>query len=430
MVETFEPGKSLESLTQGKPFLVLAHAYQPHREVYLPSSGQRLDIVSGINETIYNQVYKPVLVEGESLPRMAFSLYPGLRDWLRNAHPKEYERLVAKINAIPGKEYHVLGDPYIHMILPLQTRADQGMMLGIGREAFRRDLGFEPKGLWLPETAVSSTTLDVASENGYEFVVLRDSQLKRKDTNPVKTVTPGGRGMSIVHFNSSLSGSLSFDDGVSLNADRFLDRVSGFDSSTVVVGSDIELYGHHKKDRDKFLNYLERPGTLEGHGFVPFDLRKAMDPGETDAIVTEVWDDSSWSCDHGLGRWTGECGCDGVSERAAGDKRYLYQTLGDYGSEINMRLDAADPAWRKEFTEFFLGNRGRMFNPGSDSEPIRISDRLFWAKYCELVGKTSCGWFFGNDGSPEREIPRAMIGEIEKLVPNIRERTVFNSQAA
>jgi alpha-amylase/alpha-mannosidase (GH57 family) len=430
MVENFEPGKSSERLSTERPFLVIAHAYQPHREALFPSSGERQDVVSWINERIYNEVYKPILVDGESLPRMAFSIYPGLRDWLRNSHPQEFNQIVEKINGIPNKEYHVFGDPYIHLILPLQEKEDQDMLVKLGKEAFRRDLGFEPKGIWFPETAVSKTTLDVVLDNGYEFVALRDSQLQRADDNPMKVRTETGREISVIHFNTGLSGSLSFNEGVTLNADNFLDGLSGSDSRKVAVGSDLELYGHWKRDRDKFLKYLEKPGTLEKHGFIPFDIKAALK--SDDIYTTEVWDNTSWSCEHSLGRWTGECNDDGANERTRSDKRTFYKTLLNYGIEINTRLDATTPNWRDDFVEFFINNRDLMFNSKVHPEIPVLNDgnRLYWAKYCEIVGKTSCGWFFGGEEAPEREFPRAMIAEVEKLVPDIKERTIFDRQAA
>lgn len=427
MVDGLERGRYLERLSPQRPFLVLAHGYQPHREPFVPN-GQRLNVVPQINETIYGQVYKPVFLEGNSvLGGMVFSLFPGVRDWLKTDHPSEFEAIVAKIKTIPNREYHVLGDPYIHLIMPLQAKEDQDMLFQIGKEAFRRDLGFDPKGVWLPETAVSHDTLDAASDNGYEFVALRDNQLLRSDINPARVATKNGRGITVIHFNSGLSGSLSFDDQASLNADSFLEGLLRFDSDVVVVGSDLELYGHHKKDRDKFLEYLVQPGTLGKHGFIPFDVKGVIE-GKT-GEVTDIKDGSSWSCEHSLGRWTGECGCDDASELARNDKSRFYTKLGTYGAELNSRLDMVDPSWRLNFVNFFLENRDVMFGKKSLPE-IRREDVLFWAKYCELVGKTSCGWFFGGNDTPEREIPREMIRAIEQLVPDINEHILFEQQAA
>lgn len=220
---------------------------------------------------------------------------------------------------------------------------------------------------------------------------------------------------------------MSFDDGASLNADSFLESLLRFNSEAVVVGSDLELYGHHKKDRDKFLEYLVEPGTLGKHGFIAFDVKGAIE-GEA-GEVTDIKDGSSWSCEHSLGRWTGECGCDNASELARNDKNRFYAALGNYGTELNSRLDRSDPNWRVNFVNFFLENRDVMFGKKSPPE-IRREDVLFWAKYCELVGKTSCGWFFGGNDTPEREIPKTMIRAIEQLVPDINEHIVFQQQAA
>lgn len=417
---------SPEILSAEHELLVVGHTYQPHREIFLPSSGQRLDVVSFVNDRIYDECYSPLFVEGDIPKGFVFSFYPGLRDWLRKDKPEVLQKVVEKVANIPDREYQVLGDPYVHLIMPLQSRADQDMLLKIGRKAFKDDFGFEPKGLWLPETAVTQETLDVASENGYEFVVLRDSQLKRPDGNPVKIPTRNGRGIAAIHFNSSLSGSLSFDDGVSLNADNYLDALSRMGKGMVGVGSDTELYGHHKKERYSFLKYLEKPDTLKRHGFASFDVRRALERGRMDFVQSEVWDRSSWSCDHGLGRWTGQCDDDGANDSARADKNYLYRTLSRYGDEINSRLDALDPNWRDKYIDFFLATREIMFS-GQDGSNLPRINPLAWAKTCELVGKTSCGWFFGKDRGPEREIPRTMIGEIEMLLPDIQERTVFQA---
>ncbi len=413
-----------------KQLLVTAHAYQPQRETFCPASKDRLSVVPQVNEVIYEQVYKPLLVEGKTLPRdLVFSFYPGLRDWMRSSHPDEYGRVVEKINALPNKEYQVLGDPYLHDILPLLPIEDQDLLVKIGKKAFEDDLGFEPKGFWAPETAISAETLDVLLDNGYEFVVLRDSQLKETDSNPIKVRTPSNREINVIHFNSGLSGSLSFDSEVSANADDFLNRLSGINLNTVSIASDMELYGHHKPDRDKFLLYLEKEGILERHGFVPFDVKRVLEADDREEGVTEVWDRSSWSCEHGLGRWTGECGCDNPSHEASSDKRYFFQTLTKFGLQINLKLDQVDSDWRERFTEFFLSERELMFDSAKKENRPIVADNLYWAKYCELVGRVSCGWFFGGKNSPEREIPRRMILEIDKLIPDINEQTVFDQAA-
>ena len=46
---------------------------------------------------------------------------------------------------------------------------------------------------------------------------------------------------------------------------------------------------------------------------------------------------------------------------------------------------------------------------------------------CELVGKTSCGWFFPQTDRIEREIPKNMISEIEQLVPEVGQTVIYQA---
>lgn len=438
LAEVVDIVNSPEGLLPRRFIVDFSHGYQPPRSALRPASGGRLDVVSGINERIYNETYKKLLVEGDSLPEgFVWSFYNTLRVWVKKEHPEEFQRIVSKTNESPTKEHQVLGDPGVHIILPLQSREDQDMLMKIGMQAFEDDFGFQPRGLWLPETAVSGTTLEVAADNGYEFAVLRADQLKSADTNPVWVDLGNGKGIFVVTFDPGLNQSVSFEQGISNNADQFLDRYADFGSGPLTIASDMERWGHHVPFTDQFMTHLLKPATLEKHGFAPFDIKSSLDRSR--AQTTAVLDNTSWSCAHNLGRWTGECEDDiqpdlpqEAKDRIKRDKANLYGALTEYGLEINARLDGADSNWREKFVDFFINNRSLMFNSTVDARPAVVNggNRLFWAKYCELIGKTSCGWFFGGDASPEREFPRAMIGEIELLVPDIRQYTVYQRQAA
>jgi len=437
-VEAAVIGKLPEGFLSRSSILDFSHGYQPPREVLLPASGDRLFVFPEVNEDIYNQVYKKLLVEGESLPNgFDFSLFFTLREWVKAKHPEDFEKIVTKVSELPNREYQVLGDPGVHVILPHQSRSDKDMLMKIGLRAFEDDFGFRSRGLWPPETAVSRETLDVAADNGYEFAVLRADQLKSADTNPVWVDLGNGKGIFVVTFDPGLNQSVSFEKGISDNADQFLDRFSNSGPKPLAIASDMERWGHHVPLTDQFITYLFKPTTLEKHGFAPFNIKSSLDKSKVQA--TEVRDNTSWSCAHNLGRWTGECDDDinsdlpqEAKERIKRDKANLYSTLTEYGTEINIRLDVKDANWREKFVDFFISNRSLMFDSGVDATGVEINDgnRLFWAKYCELVGKTSCGWFFGAEDRPERAYPRSMIGEIEKLVPDINEHTVFEDQAA
>lgn len=395
------------------------HAYQPPRDIALPS-GRRLEVLPWINEQIYHESYKPALVDGENLPEaVTFSLYGTLREWIKANHPEDIERLRQKIGKEKNREYRLLGDSYLHVILPLLDQEDQATLVEIGRQAFREDLGFVPQGFWLPETAVSSGVLDVLHRHGYRYVVLKDYQLKSNGTNPVRVSLKSGETMAVFHFDAPTSDDVSFKDETTMNGDDFLHRVGWQNGHGLLLGTDFETFGHHKKGRQWFLRYVADQRTLKQHGFSPLDVSSRL--LTVDQQTAQIREQSSWSCQHQLGRWTGECDCDDPSVQARQDKRDFFQKLLVYQRVINRRLDEISPSWRNDFIRTFLLIRKGLFSGDdiSQSVGVLIPDeeirRLFLAKTCAFIGMTSCGWFFGGENSPEREIPKTMIEEIESL---------------
>lgn len=394
-----------------RELLIVGHTYQPPRKILMPTTNTRIEAAPQINEQIYRECYEPLFVRGE-IPQGVFSLYPTLREWIRTNHPDSYDALRQKIKNLKDKEYKVLGDPYIHVILPLLPEEDQDTLLKIGRSVFLEDFGFEPKGLWLPETAVSKKTLGIAKKNGYEFVVLRDYQLEEVRDNPMHVETDEGD-IAVLHLTSDLSGSVSFDDHFTTDGEQFLKKLENMGRRTLAIGTDTEFYGHHGKGKDAFLKYITDPGNLKCHGIANFDVKaRILDP---DKKYTAVRERTSWSCEHNLGRWTGEssCNCGSPSEERLNEKKWLSVTLGNYANELNNLLNQQDPKWRERFIPFFTSIKDAMFNGQSLSGK---EDPLFLAKVCQLIGMTSCAWFFDKVGGAETQIAHGMNAVIPRLI--------------
>ena len=68
---------------------------------------------------------------------------------------------------------------YNHMILPLANRRDKVTQVKWGIADFESRFGRQPEGMWLPETAVDTETLEVLAENGIQFTILAPRQAKR-----------------------------------------------------------------------------------------------------------------------------------------------------------------------------------------------------------------------------------------------------------
>lgn len=424
-----------------KEFLGIGNTHQPHRRTLLPTSGERVLVFPEINRQISDECYKRIFVRrsmanGETedfIPNAtAFSLSASLRDWMMDEEPEVFEQIKANVDKLPDKEYRILGDSYIHTILPLLPEEDQDTLVKTGLDAFEQDLGFKPKGFWAPETAISSTTMRVLFKNGYKFVVLAENQLKgvdEKSPNPVYVPILDGERiigeMAVIHFSNHESTNIAFDDSHTQNADEYLRYAKRDPRRTIVVATDTELYGHLEggpsRGKVEFLSHLTKPSTLEAQGYKALDIKTALEKGGK--TYTEVKDYTSWSCGHDLRRWKGECECGEKGKRPSptrlNEKRWLFATLSQYGTTINAMLSRQNPSWRDGFPSFFLSIRKAMFT--SNGQLKGNEDPLSIAKACQFIGFTSCGWFFPEDDRPETRLNHAMNTEIYNILQGLQQ---------
>src|SRR5437588_10088972 len=68
---------------------------------------------------------------------------------------------------------------YNHMIMPLANSRDKLTQICWGIEDFRSRFGRDPEGMWLPETAVDTETLEVLVARGIRFTILAPHQAAR-----------------------------------------------------------------------------------------------------------------------------------------------------------------------------------------------------------------------------------------------------------
>ncbi len=457
--EGFCEQKEREKL--GKSFGVDGHFYQPPRFTLVPDgilpdvNGEPQNILLMApewNEIIYGQSYRPNLVlredtdfdvdnadialylsihEADPFPEgFHFSLYPTMREWMKWQHPEEFKRVQERVARTADKEYQVFCDPFGHWIMPLlQDRKDKDMAVKMGKMAFFEDFGFVPKGMWLPETAVNTETLEVLSENGIEFAVLRDSQLQRSDRNPMYVLLTSGKLFPIIHFHSELSGTVSFDQWPTMNADNFmvwwlLPRMEN--TNDLQIGSDGELYGHHQEGRANFRKAVLQKDRLHTYGLEPFSIREKLDAsrGREEEYEVALVENSSWSDEngHNLGRWKGEC-CGNTTEKL----RNFFAKLTAYNAAINKRLDQKNAQWRGRFAKLAVSVRQKLFTGQNFLEDLQAQTHdeeeyiYFIAKLYTMIGFTSCPWFFPEENPPRIEptIPETMIKVVERLIPDL-----------
>ncbi len=307
---------------------VHGHFYQPPRDD--PASGEipeepGADPYPNFNEKITAECYRPN-AEAGNYELLSFDFGPTLLAWMARAAPAVHKKIVAADKASARRSGAgrsgtggALAQSYHHTILPLATRAEKELEIAWGVADFERRFGRKPRGLWLPETAADRETLAVAAEQGIEFTVLAPWQAKTQTLDPTRPYwveLPQGRRLAAFFFVRSLSGRISFDPSATTNADRFArEQLKPLgarlepegEDRLLLIATDGELYGHHQKDRQLFLRRLLRSSASRA-GFEVTNLARFLDAHPPRQSM-EVVEPSSWSCHHGVARWSDLCHC-------------------------------------------------------------------------------------------------------------------------
>ena len=313
-------------MTRGR-LVVHAHFYQPSRVD--PFTGRVPPDASAApfhdwNARVTEECYRPNAARG-SLARASWDVGPTLTAYLAGAAPDVLAGFADADRRGGGAGTGAAGGPGIaqafnHSILPLASAQDRRTEILWGLRDFEVRFGRRATALWLPETAVDLATLRVAAECGVGATILAPWQadVPTLDTRrPYRVELGGGRHIVVAFYEGDLSGSVSFEPATTGDADRFArERVAprlaaGLPDGRppmLLIASDGELYGHHQRFRDLFLQRLVAPdpGTPD-RGFDVVDLAAALDePAGHPHPEIGIRERTSWSCHHGVLRWSAE----------------------------------------------------------------------------------------------------------------------------
>ena len=364
---------------------------------------------------------------------ISFNFGPTLLAWMKDRAPQVYASILEadkeSANRFSGHG-SAIAQGYNHMILPLANRRDKVTQVKWGIRDFESRFGRPPEGMWLPETAVDTETLEILAENGIRFTILAPRQAKRvrtRQSTRFHDVSGGGidpahayivrlpskKRMNVFFYDGPISQAVAFE-GLLSDGKRFADRLmSGFSDTRegpqlVHIATDGESYGHHhhfgemalsyaleeiqKNDLAKLTNYAE---FLEKH------------PAED---FVEIVENSSWSCVHGVERWRSDCGCNSGghawNQQWRAPLRAALEWLRDRLAPIfesRLKLYFKDPwASRDDYIRVILDrseeSRAAFFAEHS-VRPLDAEEQVTVLKLLEmqrhaLLMFTSCGWFF------------------------------------
>jgi hypothetical protein len=395
-----------------------AHFYQPSRVD--PWTGRVPEDPSAApfhdwNTRVNAECYRPNATRG-NLRHISWDLGPTLGSWLASEDATTLGGFVEA--AAAGNS---IAQPFHHTILPLASAADRQTEIRWGIREFELRFGRRPLGIWLPETAVDLATLRTAAAEGIRYTILAPWQAADHgiDTRrPYRVVLGDGASIVVAFYDAGLSAAVSFEPEATSDADRFsrervAARLGGVTPAEApphlaVIATDGELYGHHQQFRDLFLQRLVTPDPAsDDRGFDVVGLADALlEPADHPHPAVRIADRTSWSCHHGVARWSGECS-DAVDGRWKGPLRAALERL---AAGIDAVTEAAfagmpgspDPwALRDRYVDVVVGAVGpEAFTDGAfaqaeptDGDRARLRD-LLEAQRWRLSMFASDGWYW------------------------------------
>ncbi len=410
---------------------VHGHFYQPERRD--PFSGEIAPQPAAApyrdwNARIDAECYKPNAERG-NLRHISYDLGPTLASWLATHDESTHKGFVDSDVAAGIDEPdcgNAMAQAYHHAILPLASMADRRTEIRWGLRDFELRFGRQPTGIWLPETAVDLPTLRILAGEGIRYTILAPWQAAdgRLDTRRPYRVELGARkSIVVVFYDAALSASASFESDATMNADAFareriVPRLAGPSFAdgtphTAVIATDGELYGHHQKFRDLFLSRLVNAGPdAPDRGFDITTVGRMVGAAPASTFpATQIAERTSWSCHHGVLRWTAECP-DASDGRWKGPLRVALERLASALDTVagGLASDFMEPAdfWqaREAYVDVIFGavtgenfSRGRL--PLATPEQRERFLSLMEAERWRLAMFASDGWFWGDPIRPE-----------------------------
>ena len=428
-----------------KALCVHAHFYQPLREdpftgLIPPESGATP--YKNWNERIHSECYRPNAELG-NFERISFNIGPTLIAWMQTFDPESCRLILAQDQANFQRNGvgNAMAQSYHHTILPLATRQDKETQVIWGIEDFTHRFGHRPQGMWLPETAADTETLEVLVEQGIEFTILAPWQADTPSldpTEPYRVTLPGGRSIIVFFYHQELSGGISFNPALTANADAFAqievaarfnhEKALKGEPQLLMIATDGELYGHHQHFRDRFLAHLVNGASLKAGYDISYPAAwlKNHQPRRSMSIRERT----SWSCHHGVTRWQGECDCTSGDGRWKG---YLRQGLNRLAAAmdtmyVEQLVSLRIKPWemRNKYIQVLLGNIslaelvGDLRGEKVDSEQLARLQLLLEAQRYRQQMYMSCGWFFEDFGRIE---PRNNVAYAAQAVNLMRMAT-------
>ncbi|HEY7544335.1 MAG TPA: DUF3536 domain-containing protein, partial [Blastocatellia bacterium] len=437
----------VENMNENRYVCIHGHFYQPPRENAWLEEVELQDSAYPYhdwNERITAECYAPnassrILDEKRRIvdivnnySKISFNFGPTLLSWMQRQAPEVLQALVeADRESRRNFSGHgsAMAQVYNHMIMPLANRRDKRTQVIWGIRDFEYRFGRKPEGMWLSETAVDMETLEVLAEQGIAFTLLAPRQASRTrrtgkkwgdvsgaridPKHPYLCRLPSGKTIALFFYDGPVSQAIAFE-GVLSNGEALANRLVGTfvhdraEPQLAHIATDGETYGHHHAHGDMALSYCLH--YLESNHLARLTIYGEYLERYPPAHEVEIFENSSWSCIHGIERWRSNCGCNsgraGWTQAWRAPLREALDWLRDelaiiYEREIARYLHSPWEA-RDDYiavildrsvdnVESFFGRRA-LYDLSAEDR-VRVLRLLEMQRHSMLMF-TSCGWFF------------------------------------
>jgi alpha-amylase/alpha-mannosidase (GH57 family) len=453
---------------------VHSHFYQPPREnpwlevIELQDSAYPFH---DWNERISSECYGPnavarILDTDNNIIRIvnnyasiSFNVGPTLMSWLERSDPETYAGILSA-DRESRKRFsghgNAIAQAFHHMIMPLASARDKETQILWGIADFMHRFGRQPEGMWLPETAVDTETLELLAKHGIRFTILSPYQALRvrplgstewqdasggrvDPSRPYQAVLPSGRSLALFFYDGPLSQAVAFERLLD-NGERFATRLAGAfpqhrtGPQLVHIATDGETYGHHHRHGDMALayalDYIDRQHLARLTNYGEF---LEIYPAEHQA---EIQERTAWSCAHGVGRWQRNCGCSsgghwGWNQEWREPLRAALDWLRDLAAVQFQALagELVEDPWEArnayikvvldrspEARADFLSERSR--GKLTEENQVRLWKLMELQRHAMMM-YTSCGWFFDDLSGIETVQIINYAGRVVQLYENL-----------
>jgi hypothetical protein len=364
---------------------------------------------------------------------ISFNFGPTLLDWMQRHSSTLYRRILDADRRSIERLGHgnALAQCYHHSILPFASELDRDLEVRWAVQDFEHRFGRSPEGMWLPETAVDTPTLESLARAGIGFTILAPRQAEAvadlegrnwqevdesslDSSEPYLVRLPSGLSIAVFFYDGPVSRAVAFERLLA-DGEGFWRRLTANPSGLQCIATDGESYGHHFKFGEMALSYVieQARAGRESWELSNFAAYLAHSPPRRQVRIRER---SSWSCAHGIGRWTEDCGCSdgghhGWNQKWRTPLRHALDLLRVSVDEQFRREGKGcfhDP--EKAVFEFGRVLSGQLSREEYGATALRprlsigqkdIAFSLLAMKRWALAAYSSCAWFFDDIGRIE-----------------------------